>query len=169
MPSFSNSRWIRGAPQSGFRLRHRPNQGADIGGYGRSTGASAAFPRPVQSEVRRCQAMTVSGLTTTSMRGSGEARACRAPGPCLLAGPVVNTSLRPACSCLPGQVHRPELRSRDWPGQAFPTAPATSIPPASSLKRVRSANNADHLHDVLSLLFFPCVLKFGVETWENDS
>jgi hypothetical protein len=47
-------------------LRHRANQRTDVGRHGWSPYAVPALPSPHSRKPRRCQAMTVSGLTMTS-------------------------------------------------------------------------------------------------------
>jgi hypothetical protein len=54
----------RSAPAR-VRLRHRANQRTDVGGHSRSPHA-AALPPHQSRKPRRCQAITVSGLTITS-------------------------------------------------------------------------------------------------------
>jgi len=66
MPSFSNSPWIRGAPQSGLardivRISARTSEGT-VGRLVRRR----LFHVQTRRKPRRCQARTVSGLTMTS-------------------------------------------------------------------------------------------------------
>jgi hypothetical protein len=66
-PSFSNSPWIRGAPQRGFasdmrRISARTSGGTDVRPIRRRL-----FQLQNERKARRCQAITVSGLTMTSV------------------------------------------------------------------------------------------------------
>ena len=64
-PEFQQFAMDPGRPTAGS-LRHRPNQRPDVGRHGRSPDAARLFQLQHSRKPRRCQAMTVSGLTMTS-------------------------------------------------------------------------------------------------------
>jgi hypothetical protein len=123
------------------RLRHRANQGPDVGGHCRSADSASTLPCSPEPEACRCQAMAVSGFTRTSaVRHPAQTRASRTPessvrsrepgSSCRAAagrqarlgkGPrnrrvgAEATEEAPSRSGVPLSIRRPPGRSADWP------------------------------------------------------
>ena len=146
MPSFKQLAVDPWRAPERIRLRHRPNQRADIGGDGRPAGASATLPRPEQAEAAAMpgedrlrfddderRSPVVPRRATATPRASGPPSRAAAAAAATVGAPAVGGAApeprgaaRRATATNPRSVRRSEISTDIIAERAYPSMAATS-------------------------------------------